>query len=341
MAKDVKSINPKNGTATMENSMASDSKGKHQKSPVNLMKVLNDLRMLLVLIALIVLFSILSPYFLRLRNLYAIGLTISVIGIVCIGQSLVLLTGAFDLSVGSVAGFAGMVTAYLTKSYGSYPLMLLVGLGIGALIGLTNGLLVTKAKVNALITTLSMLTIFQGGTFLVSNGFAIGVNQKAFRFLGTTRIFSIPLPIIILLVLYAAFYVVLKYSVFGRYIYSIGGNPEAARLSGIDVDKIQIQVFMIGGMLSAFGGILLASRLGAAQTTAGSQYPLNSIAACVLGGISIAGGEGNVLGALVGVSIVGVMQAGLIMVGMPSYYQWIATGIVLIVAVYFDSRRKS
>jgi len=320
--------------------MSNNVKRVNQSSTIDMIKIVNELRMLFVLITMVVLFSILSPYFLKMRNLYAIGLTISVIGIVCIGQSLILLTGAFDLSVGSVAGFSGMVVAYLTKNFGAYPLMLLVGLGIGALIGLINGLLVTKAKVNALITTLSMMTIFQGGTFLVSKGFAIGVNQKNFRFLGTTRVFSVPLPIIILLVLYICFYIILKYSVFGRYVYSIGGNPEAARLSGINVDKIQIQVFMLVGILSAFGGIVLASRLGAAQTTAGSQYPLNSIASCVLGGISIGGGEGNIFGALIGVTIVGVMQSGLIMIGMPSYYQWIATGIVLIVAVYFDTRKK-
>jgi ribose/xylose/arabinose/galactoside ABC-type transport system permease subunit len=302
---------------------------------------LSDARMFIILIAIVALFSILSPYFLRIRNIYAIGLTISVIGIVCIGQSLVLLTGAFDLSVGSVAGFSGMMVAFITKNYGFYGLALIAGLGIGALIGLLNGLLVQKARINALITTLSMLTIFQGATFLVSNGFAIGVNNDAFRFLGTFRVGGVPMPIVLLLVLYAVFYLMLRFTVFGRYVYSIGGNAEAARLSGINVDRVRILVFMLTGILSAFAGILLASRLGAAQTDAGSQYPLNSIAACVLGGISIAGGEGVILGALVGVAIIGVLQSGLIMIGMPSYYQWIATGVVLIIAVYIDSRKRS
>jgi ribose transport system permease protein len=302
---------------------------------------LTDARMFIILIAIVALFSILSPYFLRIRNIYAIGLTISVIGIVCIGQSLVLLTGAFDLSVGSVAGFSGMMVAFITKNYGYYGLALIAGLGTGALIGLLNGLLVQKARINALITTLSMLTIFQGATFLISNGFAIGVNNEAFRFLGTYRLAGVPMPIVLLLLLYVVFYLMLRFTVFGRYVYSIGGNPEAARLSGINVDRVRILVFMLTGMLSAFAGILLASRLGAAQTDAGSQYPLNSIAACVLGGISIAGGEGVILGALVGVAIIGVLQSGLIMIGMPSYYQWIATGVVLIIAVYIDSRKRS
>ncbi len=301
----------------------------------------NQTRMLIVLIVIGAIFSVLSPYFLKVRNLYAIGLTISVIGIVCIGQSLVLLTAGFDLSVGSVSGFAGMLVAFLTKNYGNYWLMFFAGLAAGAAVGLINGLLITKGDINPLITTLSMLSIFQGATFLVSRGFAISVNLDSFRFLGTTRVFGTPLPIVILIVLYIIFFIILKYSVFGRYIYSIGGNAEAAKLSGINVDKIRIIVFMLSGLLSAFGGIVLASRLGAAQTTAGSQYPLNSIAACVLGGISIAGGEGVIFGSLIGVAIIGVLQSGLIMVNMPSYYQWIATGLVLLIAVYVDTMKKS
>ena len=304
-------------------------------------KWLADGLMFFLLIGLIVLFSILSPYFLRIENLYAIGLTMSGIGIVCIGQSMVLLTGKFDVSVGSVVGFAGMTTAILTREFGAYPLMVIAGVAIGALVGLINGMLVTKGRVNALITTFSMLTIFQGLTFIISSGYAVGVNQPGFRFLGTTRIGSFPLPIIILLVLYVLFYLILKHTVFGRYIYSIGGNREAARLSGINVDRIQIFAFMITGAMAAFSGVMLASRLGSAQVSAGSQYPLNSIAACVLGGVSLNGGQGNILGALVGVAIIAVIQSGLIMINVPSYFQWIVTGIILIVAVFVDERRKT
>jgi ribose transport system permease protein len=301
----------------------------------------NQTRMLLVLIVLVAAFSLASPYFLQIRNIWAIGLTISVIGIVCIGQSLILLTGAFDLSVGGIAALSGMIVALLTKGYGNYWGWFFLGLAVGTAIGLINGLLITKARINALITTLSMMTILLGAVFLVSGGFAIGVNEDNFRFLGTTRPLGVPLPIIILILLYAVFYIVLRFSVFGRYIYSIGGNAEAARLSGINVDRIRILTYTLSGLLSGFGGIVLASRLGAAQVDAGSQYPINSIAACVLGGISIAGGEGVIWGALIGVAIVGVLQSGLIMVGMPSYYQWIATGFVLLVAVYVDQMRKS
>jgi ribose transport system permease protein len=296
--------------------------------------------MVLIMLGMIALFSVLSPYFFTMRNLTGIGLNISVIGIVCIGQSLVLLTGMFDLSVGGVAGFIGMTVAILTKEHGMYPLMLVFGIFLGALIGMVNGLLITKGRVNALITTLSMMTIFQGLTFLISKGYAVGLNQANFRFLGTYRIAGIPLPIVILILLYLAFFFMLNNTVFGRYIYSIGGNRLTAKLSGINVDKVQIMVFMLAGMLYAFAGILLASRLGSAQVGAGNQYPLNSIAACVLGGITLAGGEGNILGALIGVAIVGILQSGLIMIDMPTYYQWIATGVVLIIAVYYDEKRR-
>ncbi len=195
-------------------------------------------------------------------------------------------------------------------------------------------------KINALITTLSMMTILSGVVFLVSGGFAIGVNLPSFRFLGTTRILSIPLPILVLIVLYALSYLVLRFSVFGRYVYSIGGNAEAARLSGINVDRMRILVYTLSGLLSGLGGIVLASRLGSAQVDAGSQYPINSIAACVLGGISIAGGEGD-LGqphrrgnrrrAAVradhgGHALVLLQHAG---------------GIVLLAAVYLDQLRKT
>lgn len=303
-------------------------------------KVFSDWYMLLVLLGIVILFSVLSPYFLSLKNFYSVGLTMSGIGIVCIGQSVVLLTGKFDVSVGSVVGFCGMLTALLTETFGFYPLMVLIGLGAGALIGFINGFLVTKGRVNALITTFSMLTIVQGMTFLISNGYAVGINRDDFRFMGTTRIFDIPLPIMILVVLYLVVYFVTKHTVYGRYIYSIGGNNEAARLSGIKVDRIQISAFTIAGLMAGFSGILLASRLGSAQVTAGSQYPLNSIAACVLGGVSLSGGRGNVLGALLGVAIIAMVESGLVMMGMPSYYQWIAIGVILIAAVYIDERKK-
>src|SRR5208283_4927540 len=199
---------------------------------------LNQARMLIVLIVLLGVFSALSPYFLNVRNVFAIGLTISVIGIVCIGQSLILLTGAFDLSVGGIAGLSGMIVAILTKQYGNYWAWFFLGLAAGTAIGMLNGLFITKLKINALITTLSMMTILSGVVFLVSGGFAIGVNLPSFRFLGTTRVIGIPLPIIILVLLYAVAYVILRSSVFGRYVYSIGGNAEAARLSGINVDRM-------------------------------------------------------------------------------------------------------
>lgn len=293
----------------------------------------NTAIVLIALILMVAIFSILSPYFLSVKNFYAVGLTISVLGIVCIGQSLCILTGGFDLSVGAISGFCGISVAYLTLHGTPYILSVIIALALGVLAGLINGLLIAKAKINAFITTLSFMSIYQGLVLIISKGYAIMVPARDFAFLGQTKVFGIPLPIIILIILYIIFYIILKNTLFGRYVYCIGGNREAAKISGLNVDRIQTLVYTISGLLAAFGGIILSSRLGAAQTTAGLNYALDSVAAVVLGGTALSGGKGNVLGTLIGITILGVLQNGLIMVNMPSYYQFVATGVVLIIAV--------
>jgi len=299
---------------------------------------LNRFMLLIVLIIAIVFFAGMSPYFLSFKNLLALGLNISVIGIVCIGQTLCILTRGFDLSVGFNAGLCGMMVAYLTGKQGvPYLISLLIGLALGALIGLINGILVTKGKINALITTLATGFILSGFILIVSKGYSIIVNEPGFLFLGTTKILGIPLPLIILIFLYVVFDIILKHTVFGRYVYCVGGNPASARIAGINVEKIQMQIFALAGALAAFGGILLASRMGSAQTTAGSTYALDSVAAAVLGGTALAGGEGKMGGTLLGVIIIGILQNGLIMIGVPQHYQNIATGLVLILAVLLQN----
>ena len=293
----------------------------------------NTVVVLIALILMVAVFSIMSPYFMSLKNFYAVGLTISVLGIVCIGQTLCILVRGFDLSVGSISGFCGIMVAYLTLHHTPYIVSVIIALVIGIFAGMLNGFLITKAKINAFITTLSFMSIYMGLVLIVSKGYAIMVPAKDFAFLGTSRVFGVPLPIIILLVLYVIFYFILKNTLFGRYVYCIGGNPDAARIAGLNVDRTVIIVYTLSGLLASFGGIILASRLGAAQTSAGLNYALDSVAAVVLGGTSLAGGLGNILGTLIGVTILGVLQNGLIMINMPSYYQYVATGIVLIMAV--------
>lgn len=297
--------------------------------------------LLIVLFVSIVFFSGMSPYFLSLKNLLALGLNISVIGIVCIGQTLCILTRGFDLSVGYNAGLCGMIVAYLTGKLGvPYVASFLIGLALGTIIGMLNGILVTKGRINALITTLATGFIMAGFILIVSKGYSIIVNDPGFIFLGTTKVLGIPLPFIILIVLYIIFDIILKHTVFGRHAYCVGGNPDSARIAGINVEKIQIQIFAITGALSAFGGILLSSRMGSAQTTAGSTYAMDSVAAAVLGGTVLAGGEGKMGGTLLGVIIIGILQNGLIMIGVPQHYQNIATGLVLILAVLLQNLNR-
>jgi len=297
---------------------------------------------LLVLGLSIIIFSFLSPYFFTLRNLYAIGLTISVIGIVAIGQTLCILIRGFDLSVGGVSVFCGMAVAFFTSKLGvPYVSSVFIGLIIGALIGLINGILITRGKINPFITTMAVWFVLDGAVFILSRGYAIIISTKEFLFLGTKRLLGIPLPIIILIILYVIFELVLKNTIFGRKVYLTGGNPEAAKIAGIDIDKLTIMVYVLSGVLAAFGGIILTSRMGAAQLTSGSNYPLGSIAAVVLGGTALTGGEGRLSGTIIGVMIIGVLTNGLIMLGMSQAYRDITTGLVLILAVLFQNFKYS
>ncbi len=303
-----------------------------------LLSFLNKYMLFIILIGSIITFSILSPYFLTLKNFLALGLTISVIGIVCIGQTLCVLIRGFDLSVGFNAGFCGMVTAYLCANMRiPYIICLLLGLALGGLVGLVNGLLITKGKINPLITTLATGFVLTGGILIVSKGYSIIVDDTQFIFLGTTKILGIPLPIIIMILLFIVFNIILKHTVFGRWIYCMGGNPTAAKIAGINIQKLEMQVYALSGVMAAFGGILLASRMGSAQTSAGSTYSLDSVAASVLGGIALAGGEGKIFGTLGGVAIIGILQNGLVMLGVRQEYQSIATGLVLILAVLLQN----
>lgn len=304
---------------------------------LNIIQSMNKYIVVIALIAVIVIFSFLTPHFLSIKNFYAIGLTLSVVGIICIGQTLCILIRGFDLSVGQVAAFSGILIAYTTRAGVPYLLAFLISMVFGIAAGLINGMLIAKLKINALITTLATMQIYLGGVYIISGGYSITVPKPEFSFIGTTRILGIPLPIIILVALYLIFYVILKYTVIGRYIYCMGGNPEAAKVSGINTQKLEILVYTLSSILAAFAGIILSSRMGAAQTTAGGTYSMDSIAAVVLGGTALSGGKGNVLGSLVGIAIVGILQNGLIMINMPIYYQFVATGLVLIVAVLMQS----
>ncbi|WP_018247411.1 ABC transporter permease [Orenia marismortui] len=292
------------------------------------------------LIGLIIVMSFLSEYFLTVHNLMNVTRQVSINAVLALGMTFVILTGGIDLSVGSVLALSSVITAGLMSSGMNIALVLIVGIGVGTLLGLLNGILVAKGKMQPFIVTLGMMTIARGLTLIYSNGRPISGFDKAFRFLGTGHLLGVPVPVIIMFALLAVSYVVLKKTPFGRYVYAIGGNEKATELSGINTDKIKIGVYAISGFLASVSGIILASRLNSAQPTAGTGYELDAIAAVVLGGTSLAGGQGGIVGTIIGALIIGILNNGLNLLNVSSFYQLVAKGAVILIAIFLDTRSQ-
>jgi ribose transport system permease protein len=308
-------------------------------------KTLNRVMLFIILVIELVAFSQLTPYFFTLNNLFSVGRNIANLGIVAIGQTMCILTGGFDLSVGGSAAITGVVTGWFASSmFGNQPYMVAVVLGMGTvfLVGIINGFLISKVKINPFIATMSMNFILGGVVILITRN-AITVNTPAFKFIGTTTFGNIkfPLPIVILIGLYGIFGFILKYTSFGRRIYATGGNKEAALISGINVARSIFFTYVLSSVLAGFGGILLASRIATANPNIGSSYAMESIAAAVLGGTALSGGEGNIWGAFLGVLVTGLLSNGLIMIGVSQAWRDIATGIVLILAIIMQIASKN
>lgn len=300
-------------------------------------KTLNRTMLIVLLVIEVVVFSSLTPYFLKLANILSIGREIATLGIVAIGQTMCILLGGFDLAAGGIAAFSGMIIGYCaSENFLGLPYLasLAIAILISLLVGLINGFLIAKVKINPFIATMSMNFILGGAVILVSKN-PIIVNKESFKFLGATTLGSIkfPLPIIILILFYIIFSFILKYTVFGRNIYSTGGNIEAARIAGLNVEKVMILTYTISAGLSGFAGIILSSRLATSNPNVGSSYAMESIAAAVLGGTALTGGEGNIWGAFLGVLVTGILSNGLVMIGVSQAWRDIATGVVLIFAI--------
>ena len=305
----------------------------------------NRLMLIVILLAQMIIFSRLTPFFFQLDNLLPVGREIATLGIVAIGQTIVILTGGFDLAVGGTAALASITIGYLSSPiYMNLPygVALAIAMGVALLVGVINGALITKAKINPLIVTMSMNFVLGGVVVLISRQ-PITVNTDAFRFIGATTFGDIrfPLPIITLAVLYFAFAFLLKHTVFGRQLFCTGGNQQAARIAGINVDRVVFRAYVISALLSGFAGIQLASRLATSNPNIGSAYGLESIAAAVLGGAVLAGGEGSMFGTFLGVLITGILSNGLIMIGVSQAWRNIATGVVLIIAVILQIVSKN
>lgn len=295
----------------------------------------------LVLLLICAVLSFLSPVFLTAPNLINVIRQISINGILAIGMTLIIITGGIDLSVGSQVALTGAVVAGLLSSGTSIALAIIVGLAAGALIGFINGTIITTGGVPPFIVTLGMLTAARGITLIYTGGRPIYNLGSTFRFFGAGYVGGIPVPVIILGIILIISHFVAKHTVFGREVYAVGGNPEAAVYSGVNKNKRLVQVYTFMGFLSAITGIVLTSRLGSADPTAGTGFELDAIAAVVIGGTSMFGGEGAVTGTMIGALIIGVINNGLNLLNVSSYYQQVIKGVIVVGAVLMDGYARN
>ncbi len=295
----------------------------------------------LVLLFICAVLSFLSPVFLTAPNLINVIRQISINGILAIGMTFIIITGGIDLSVGSQVALTGAVAAGLLSSGSSIVLAIVVGLAAGALIGFVNGMIITRGGVPPFIVTLGMLTAARGFTLIYTGGRPIYNLGSAFRFFGAGYVGSVPVPVIILGIILVVSHFMAKHTVFGREVYAVGGNPEAAVYSGVNKNKRLVQVYTLMGFLSAITGIVLTSRLGSADPTAGTGFELDAIAAVVIGGTSMFGGEGAVTGTMIGALIIGVINNGLNLLNVSSYYQQVIKGVIVVGAVLMDGYARN
>ena len=325
------------------------------KDQKNFFYYLGILTPLIFLILLILIFSSLHPRFLHPLNIFNVMRQISITGLIALGMTFVIIVRGIDLSVGSLIALCGLVGAVIAK--GGLVERFSVGLDsdlanpwywalagsvlIGLLAGTLNGVCITKLKVPAFVVTLGGLSAYRGTALIVSDGGPISGFNEAYRWIGQGKIGMVPIPVIIFLVFIVLCHIILKYTVYGRYIYSVGGNPEAARLSGINIDLIITSTYIITGFFVGLSAFILSARLNSSEAVAGMGYELNVIAIVVVGGTSLFGGMGSILGTIIGAMLFGVLQNGLVLLNVSSYIQQIIIGIILVLAVTFDKFSKS
>jgi ribose transport system substrate-binding protein len=309
-------------------------------STAGLKRMLGESGTLIALIVLVILLSVTADGFLSTKNLLNIGVQAAVFAILAFGQLFTIISGGIDLSVGSVAALSGMVTAWSATSVGIPALLaVLMGLIGGLLAGLVNGALVAYGKLPAFIATLAMLSIARGLTLVISQGVPIPTPDLV-TWLGSDIFGWLPVPLLVMIVMGIIASIILNFTYIGRTIYAIGGNDEAARLSGIRVDRMQLVIYGLSALFAAVAGLLLAGRLASAQPTAAFGYELQAIAAVVIGGASLTGGVGRASGALIGALILAVITNGLNLLQVSSFWQQVVIGVVIALAVLVDTVRR-
>lgn len=294
-----------------------------------------ELRAVWMLLGVALILFIASPFFLTSSNLMAIVMAASVTALLAIGQTFVIILGEIDLSVGAMLGFSAVITAKVLPS-GGLVVALLAGVAAGVVAGLVNGLLVTKVNMPSFIATLASMSMLSGLTLYLTQGNPVGVSSDAFRAIGQGHILGVPAPIWILLVCAVVFGILLARSRFGRQVYATGDNLEAAHLSGMPVTRVKVAAFVIAGVLAAIAGFILTARLGTAQPTAGKGLELTAIAAVIIGGTSLTGGRGAVVGTVIGALLLGTIDNGLNLLNVSPFLQDVVKGAVILFAVFVD-----
>jgi len=325
---------------------------------LDLGRLLLEGRAFLALLAVIVIFSFLSPNYFNVSNLLTMSSHVAVYALLAIGMLLVVLNGGIDLSVGSTLGLSGVFAGFLMKGvtlpflgvtlFPSVWVVVVVCCLLGALIGLVNGTLVARFRVASFVATLGMLYVVRGVALLMTNGLTYNdlsgnpaLGNTGFSWLGFNKILGVPIGVLVMIVVALVASVLLTRTVFGRWLYSSGGNERAAELSGVPVKRVKVWVYVISGVSSALAGLILSSELTSAGPTAGTSYELTAIAAVVIGGAALTGGRGNVRGTLLGAFVIGFLSDGLVIIGVSAYWQTVFTGAVIVLAVLLNSVQYS
>ncbi len=317
-------------------------------------RLLLEGRAFFALVSIIVVFSILSPYYLSLGNFLTMGSHVAIFGILAVGMLLVILNGGIDLSVGSTLGLCGVVAGFLMQGvtlsalgYILYPpvwVVVALTCALGGFVGLVNGVLVARFKVPAFVATLGVMYVARGAALLITNGLTYndlggkpGLGNTGFNWLGFNHLLGVPIGVVVLAAVALAGHLVLSRTAFGRWLYASGGNERAAELSGVPVKPVQVSVYVLSGICAAVAGLILSSQLTSAGPTAGVSYELTAIAAVVIGGAALTGGRGTVRGTLLGAFVIGFLSDGLVIIGISSYWQTVFTGAVIVLAVLLNA----
>ena len=333
---------------------AESSPVRNKATGFDLTTLLLEGRAFFALIAIIVIFSLLSPNYASISNFLIMANHVAIFGLLAIGMMLVILNGGIDLSVGSVMGLSGVIAGYLMQGvelqwagvivYPPVWAVVLITISAGGFVGIINGILIAYFKVPAFVATLGTLYVARGVALLMTNGLTFNnlsgkpeLGNTGFDWLGFNRIAEVPIGVIVLILVALATGLLLSRTAFGRWLYASGGNERAAELSGVPVKRVQLIVYMLSGMCAAIAGIVLSSQLTSAGPTAGFTYELTAIAAVVVGGASLMGGRGTVRGTLLGAFVIGFLSDGLVIIGVSSYWQTVFTGAVIVLAVMLNS----